>query len=53
MKMPSSDKLKSLPALVLQGFAAGAILFFAVEPLDRPAPEPASATGSVLDGLAA
>ena len=35
-------KLQSLPALLLQGFVAGGILFFTLQPLEREreAPEP-------------
>ena len=51
--MRLSKKLQSLPALVLQGFVAGGVLFFTLQPLERAereAPTPAQAQ-SVLATL--
>ena len=42
--MSLSKKMQSLPALVLEGFVAGGILFFTLQPLERAereAPSPA------------
>ena len=52
--MKLRDRLKSPFALVLQGFAAGALLFFGLQPLAGNAPASAPAVdGSVLDSLQA
>jgi hypothetical protein len=53
--MKLRDRLKSPFALVLQGFAAGALLFFGSQPLaeNAPAPSAPAAAGSVLDSLQA
>ena len=50
--MSMSKKLQSLPALVLEGFGAGGILFFTLQPVAaaREAPAPTSEP-SVLSTL--
>ena len=51
--MSLSKKMQSLPALVLEGFVAGGIMFFTLQPLERAereAPTPAQAQ-SVLATL--
>jgi hypothetical protein len=51
--MNLSKKLQSLPALIIEGFVAGGILFFTLQPLERvqrDAPAPSSAP-SVLSTL--
>ena len=51
--MSLSKKMQSLPALVLEGFVAGGILFFTLQPIaqaERDAPAPAQ-TESVLSTL--
>ena len=50
--MSLSKKMQSLPALVLEGFVAGGILFFTLQPLEREREAPARETGvSVLSTL--
>jgi hypothetical protein len=53
--MKLRDRLQSPLALVLQGFAAGALLFFGLQPSggSAPAPAPPASDGSVLDSLQA
>lgn len=51
--MSLSKKLQSLPALVLEGFVAGGILFFTLQPIaatEREAPAPSNEP-SVLSTL--
>ena len=51
--MKLSQKLQTLPALVLEGFVAGGILFFTLQPIaeaERQAPAPMQ-TQSVLTTL--
>ena len=52
-KMSLSKKLQSLPALVLEGFVAGGILFFTLQPIaaEREAPAAPSNEPSVLSTL--
>ena len=51
--MSMSKKLQSLPALVLEGFVAGGILFFTLQPIaaEREAPAAPSSEPSVLSTL--
>ena len=53
--MKLRERLKSPFALVLQGFAAGALLFFGLQPLaeNAPASSAPAADRSVLDSLQA
>ena len=47
-------KMDSPMALVVQGFVAGAVLFFTLQPLagaDREPPSAAAGEGSVLESL--
>ena len=51
--MRLSKRLQSLPALIVEGFVAGGILFFTLQPLasvEREAPAPSNAP-SVLSTL--
>ena len=51
--MRLSKRLQSLPALIVEGFVAGGILFFTLQPLasvERAAPAPSNAP-SVLSTL--
>lgn len=52
--MKLRERLKTPSALVFQGFAAGALLFYGLHPLAEPGREAeAPARGSVLDTLEA
>jgi hypothetical protein len=43
-----ATRLENPMALVVEGFAAGCILIFTLDPLGQPAPAPTGGGGSVL-----